>query len=673
MNRLCIGLALLACWLCLPQHTWAQSASPGSLENISTFTLDNGLRVVLLENHSQPQVAFQLWVDVPMHTEKQLAGLSELAGDMLLCGTPGLHRQDIKAAADSLGASLKSDAAGVLITGSSRQKEPMMGLLAELIRKASFPDSVWAQVQADYLKRLSNELGNPREISEAVARVVTYGAAHPYGERPEPPNVKRIRAQDAKAYHAQYFQPAQAYLVMAGDLTDTEARRMAEFYWGNWEKFDAFKEFFPKPEPPISLEVGLVTMSEADSACFELSYPLRLRPGTMDEVRALALSYVFSQRLIKAWPLSHTIADWQADNHVGYFHMSGCSPALQMDSLIRHSYQELLKLRTETVSEQELGEAKSALVAYFAHQASLVGAWADMALKTVRYRLPVDFYPTYTDKIAQISSADLLDIAQSFVMPERANLIVTGPATLAESLKSFSPEKKIRYYDVYGNELQMVGSLLPEALSADDIIQSYMEAIGGIEKLEAVKDLSQHMFTTVQGLEMEMVLLKRAPGQLAIRVSAGDLLINETKFDGQAARVIAMGETQTVDAQGLVDLRDQAYIFPETQYGSKGYTASLVASDVINNTQVYVVDITGPEGISKTEYYDASNWLKVRTVVSRGDITVVNDYADYREVGGILFPHSLISSGLTPQPLQFEIELIEINKQLEDQLFKIQE
>ncbi len=664
---------LAAFWLAVYPLWGMLAQTTTSLQNISTFVLDNGLRVVLLENHDSPEVAFRLWVDVPLRLEKQWAGVSALAGAMLTAGALALHKGRISALADGLGATLRSDANGVWISGGSRYKEPMMALLAELSLRATFPDSAWSAVQEAYLKQLAGQLDKPRGIVQGVARAVTYGEAHPYGERPEPANVRQIRADQARAYYKQYFLPSLSFLVMAGDINGAEARRLAELHWGGWPRQDAFKEFFSRPEPPIALEVGLVSMSQADSACFELAYPLRLKPGTLDELRANALSIIFSERLQQAWPAAGAYAAWQADVHSGYFHLGGCSPPGQLDSLIQRASAELTRLRQEPVTEAELLRAKAIMEAGYTAGIAHSDGWADMALKTVRFRLPVDFYPTYSDKIGQLSVADLLEVAQTFVRPEQANLIVVGPPAIAERLRQFSAEKKVRHYDVYGHELQMAGSLLPEGLSADDIIQNYIDAIGGMEKLEAVSSIQQVMFTTLQGLDMEMKLIKRSPGQLAIEVTAGDLLINATRFDGEKAMVAVMGDTQRVDRQGLIDLRDQALLFPELTYAANGYSAELVASDIINNTQVYVVDITGPEGIAKTEYYDASTWLKVRTVVTRGEITAVNDYASYQAVDGILFPFILVSTGLTPQPITFEIEQIDLNKPLDDQLFRVQE
>lgn len=650
--NVCKALLSLVLGVLLVTTACAQSGNSQQLLSATTsFTLRNGLQVIVLEQPQSGLLGLRFWTDVPLHHEGKNAGLAELVGVSLQGCSPAQAEGN-----------LRSDENGWWIAGAASAADSLMRLLADRMLKPDFSDSSWQLAKEVYQQKLSSRLENPLSVSRSVARAVVFGPGHPYGLLPEPANVNRLTAADGRRFYEQYAHPGISFLVIAGDIKAAEARRLAETYWEGWSSVEVGRDYYPRPEFMPARKTGLVTMSSADSlASFCLAAPLRLRPAGTDERIAQLLGQVLLQRLKQQWPDYDFVINWRADVNAGHLEIAAVGPSARLDSLMLACEQELRLLRRDMVSAEELKNARQQLLEYFQESIDQPQGLTKLLLEQIRYRFPSDYLVKWQDRYASVSTADLLEICQTYVKPDQLLAILVAGKSVADKYMG----QKIHHYDSFGNELQLAGLLVPEGLTAETILSNYLNAIGGRERLSTINTFSQTMIANLNDLELEMTIVKEKPAKLSIELFAGELLITQTIYDDTLATLVVMGDTQQIDRRGLTDLRDQALIFPEISYLQNGYTATFVASDIMNATQVYVLDIVGPQGIAKTEYYDAATWLKVRTVVNRGDAVAINDYRDYRAIDGILFPFTIISQGLVEQPLQFVVESIELNQPLD--------
>ena len=143
---------------------------------------------------------------------------------------------------------------------------------------------------------------------------------------------------------------------------------------------------------------------------------------------------------------------------------------------------------------------------------------ASFALNTARYGLPQDYYRTYLERLSKITAEEVQAAAQKYLLPENAHLVVVGSQDdVAEKLKTFGP---VNYYDNYGNPIKAPSAAPnPEGISAEQVIDKYIQAIGGKEKLMAIKDESMSMEASAQGMTLEMVSLKKDPGKVKVSVT----------------------------------------------------------------------------------------------------------------------------------------------------------
>jgi hypothetical protein len=230
------------------------------------------------------------------------------------------------------------------------------------------------------------------------------------------------------------------------------------------------------------------------------------------------------------------------------------------------------------------------------------------------------------------------------------------------------------YPDINPSNNSLSGAPLkpvPQGMSATGVINSYLKAIGGVDKIKDVKDLSYTATGTVQGQNIKLVVKYKIPGMMyqAISLASSNNVFQKTLVKGDSVIVFAMGQSRPVDSASRISMREQAAPFRELNYSKAGYQLSLAPYvENINGKDVYVVNVVSPSGTKTKESFDASTGLKLRTETTSDNSPTSIIYGDYNEISGILFPSKETISEQIEVPLT--ITDVKINSGLTDEDFK---
>jgi hypothetical protein len=230
------------------------------------------------------------------------------------------------------------------------------------------------------------------------------------------------------------------------------------------------------------------------------------------------------------------------------------------------------------------------------------------------------------------------------------------------------------YPDINPSNNSLSGALIrpvPQGMSAADVVNSYLKAIGGVDKIKDIKDLSYTATGSVQGQEIKLVVKYKIPGMMyqGISLSSSNTVVQKTLVKGDSVIVSAMGQVRPLDSATSVRMKEQATPFPELNYSKAGYQLSLGRYiENIDGKNAYVLNSVSPSGIKTKEYFDASTGLKFRTESASENSSTSIIYGDYKEVSGILFPSKETISEQIEVPLT--ITDVKINSGLTEQDFK---
>ncbi len=649
------------------------------------FVMDNGLKVIVVENHKLPRVSFQLSIDVPPFKEGDIAGAADLAGQLLSKGTTTRTKAQIDEAVDFIGASLNTSSGGIFGASLTKHKDKLIAIMADVLLNPAFNEEEFNKLKTQTLSGLAASKDDPSTIAQNVARVLNYGKEHPYGEITTEETVEKITLQNCKDYYNKYYRPNLGYLVVVGDISVADAKKMAQQYFGAWKKQDAMTPPLPKVEGPAANQVSFVHKTGAVQSLIYVTYPVDLKQGTPDVIKAQVLNTIlgsgFSGRLFKNLRESKAYtygaySTLQQDRYVGFFNAEASVRNEVTDSAVVQFMYELELLTKEKVTQKELDLAKNQIAGSFSRSLENPQTVARFALNTSMYKLSKDYYATFLERLKAVTADDILATAKKYIKPANVNILVVGDKDAsAAKLKGFSANGKVNFYDIYGTKINMDGAVVPSDLTAEAVIDSYLKAIGGKEVLMGVKDMSMSMTTSAQGQTIGMTIQRKAPNKMAMSVDMSGMVLNQTKFDGEKGEVMAMGQAQPMDQAGLDELKNQSMIFPELNYAKMGAKLELKGVEPIDGKDAYKIEITAASGKKSTDFFDKATGLKIRSIEvqegPQGPATSTSDYEDYRDVSGVKIPYRLKTVGLAPFPLVFEVKSVEINKGIDDSVFQV--
>lgn len=225
------------------------------------------------------------------------------------------------------------------------------------------------------------------------------------------------------------------------------------------------------------------------------------------------------------------------------------------------------------------------------------------------------------------------------------------------------------YPDINPSNNVYVLKPVPQGLTASTVIDNYLKAVGGKDKINAIKDLSYTAKGEVQGQNIELVTKYKAPGQMlqSITLTSSNQVLQKIVVNGDSVSVSSMGQDQKISEDSRMRIKESAFPFPETQYSNAGYQLKLEPMIAkVDDHDAYVVTISSKSGSEVKEYFDANTGLKLKKEAVSG--ASATSYSDYKEVDGIMFPYSETISSQVDIPLS--VTDIKINSGLTDADFK---
>lgn len=206
-------------------------------------TLANGMRVLLMERHSVPLVQMALGVNAGVAADPVDArGSGRFAMELLLKGTRTRDAYAIADQRDELGARINVahglDQSLLLMDALKPNLAASLSLYADIARHPAFPDDMVELQRKQQLAAISQQLASPGALAMRSAAPLLYGPAHPYAQDSggfgNPAVVSALTREALAAWHARWFVPSNATLVVAGDLTMDELRPLLEQSFGDW-------------------------------------------------------------------------------------------------------------------------------------------------------------------------------------------------------------------------------------------------------------------------------------------------------------------------------------------------------------------------------------------------------------------------------------------------------
>ena len=373
-----------------------------------TFTLDNGLKVFVIENKKLPRVTYSLILDRDPIMEGDKAGMLGFVGQLMTAGTKNRTKDEFNEEVDFLGARISGSSTSLSASMLKRHEEKVLELMADVLYNPIFPEEELVKLKTQTKSALAIGKNDPNAISQNLTTRLVYGAKHPYGEIETEATVDNVTVEDIKNYYRTFFKPNIAYLAIVGDINLKQAKRLVNKHFSKWEKGNVPSFQYETPVPPAKNTVALVDRSASQQSVINVTYPVQNSLSSGDylasRIIAFALGGGASSRLFmnlredKSFTYGAN-ARIGSDKLVDSFNAFSSVRGSATDSAVNEIIYEIRNFRENGITKEELESAKANLSGSFARSLESPTTIAQFAINIQRYNLPSDYYTTYLQRL----------------------------------------------------------------------------------------------------------------------------------------------------------------------------------------------------------------------------------------------------------------------------------
>jgi predicted Zn-dependent peptidase len=426
--------------------------------------LSNGLEVVLAEAHSIPKFHGELYFRAGNAlVSSRSTGLAEMTATLVRTGTSKRAsrqiEEDLRRLGADLGSSAGQDISAIGFAGLSEFAEPLLQLVNELAREASFPENEFERERRQKLEEVKLERTSPGFLAGERLRKILFGA-HPYARvSPSEAEVAAYKRTELEAVYREIYTPENALLILVGDFDPQSMLKTIEKTFGNWSGKKPARKEFPAPPEPQGRRVYLVhnpgsVQAQILAGCHAITrkHPDWIQLGLTNSLYGGAFNsrLVMNIREDKGYTYSPRSSVHPLREH-GYFSVSAAVRSDVVAASLTEIFYELDKLRSLPVPDAELADAQNYLTGVFsmglATQEGLLSQFSTVELN----ELPADYLETYRDKVRAISSADLMAAARKYFDSANMQIVIVGDRAQIEDQVALFGDLSI--FDNQGNLL----------------------------------------------------------------------------------------------------------------------------------------------------------------------------------------------------------------------------
>jgi zinc protease len=418
------------------------------LPAIEKRTLSNGLPVWIMGVHKVPTVHVELAVKAGIGADPSgKFGLASLTADMLDEGAGARSSLQIADAIDYLGASLETsgaaDASYVDLHVPVARLADALPVMADLVARPTFPDAELKRVREDRLSTLLQAEDDPEQLVALAFPRLVYGPHHRYGTAMmgTETSIARLTVADLNAFHAAEYVPANATLVVTGDVTAAKVMPMLEKTLGTW-KGAAAPNTPPLPAAPqlTARHVYLVDKPGAAQSQIRIGW-VGVARATPDyypiRVMNTILGGAFTSRLNHNLREVHGYAYGAGSNFdmrssPGAFYATAGVQTDKTSEALKEFFNELDRIH-EPVGADELQKAKNYMALQMPRVFETERTAANALAQVYVYNLPADYFQMYATHVNAVTSADVKRVADKYIQADKFAVVIVGDRKMIEA------------------------------------------------------------------------------------------------------------------------------------------------------------------------------------------------------------------------------------------------
>ena len=691
MIRLALFLAILTAGVVVAQEAPKPVYGPPSYKSLKypplpqvkipepvQFTLSNGMRVFLLEDHELPLIRGLALVHTGnLFDPSDKRGLSQVMADVLRSGgtkskTGDQLDEELENIAGTVEAGMDESSASVSFSGLKETADRVLAVFKDVLTNPEFRQDKLDLTLTQYRSAIARRNDDAGDIPGRELTRILYGKDTPYGWQPEYADLARIKREDLIAFYQRYYFPKNIMLAVYGDFTASDMKDKLEKLFADWKVEQPAAPPFPavaaKPAPGIYY-AAKEDVTQTFFSIGELGGTLRDPDYPALEVATNILGEGFSSRLVSRirtqLGYAYSIgANWAANyNYPGTFRISGSTKSMTTVDTVQAIREEVDKIRTAEVTEKELDEAKQAVLNSFVFFFDSPSKTLNRVMRYEYFGYPKDFLFQYQKAISAVTRADVLRVAKEHIHPDELAIVTVGnPKEFGKPLTTLGKTTELDL-TIPEPKQELSKSDAGSLAKGKQLLQRAQQAIGGAEKLTAVKDrtyVAEAALSNPPGLKIKVTNIYLAPDKVRQEqeLPVGKII---TYNDAKSGWLSTPQGVQTMP--GDILKQSQSELFREM------YTVLLSdrdASRVVNAIGENSVEISSAEGFRVKLDFDPATGLPAKQTYTGegqngGPAETSETFSDWRETAGLKAPRKVVQEENGVKVLEVTVTDFKVN------------
>lgn len=658
------------------------------------IALDNGMVIFLQEDHELPLIR---------GTARIRGGARDVTADKT--GLAGIYGTTWRTGGtetktgDQLDDLLEARAARVE-TGSSDDSttvrfdtlkgdfDTVFPIFVELLRKPAFRQEKVDLAKTQANTGISRRNDDPGSILSRETAKLAYGATSPYARQTEYATINAITRDDLVAFHDRFVHPNNIILGIVGDFDSKTMEATLRNAFSSWAKGPAAPAA-PTDITPAKPGVYFVSKDDVTQSNISIVHlgPTRNNPDyyalqVMNEVLdGGSFSGRFMNNLRTARGLAYGVgggvrAGW---DHPGTFRVTMGTKSGSTVEAINGLRQELADIQTKPVPAEEIDAAKERIANSFIFTMDTKSKVLAERMNLEFYGYPTDWYSRYLAGVQKVTPEDITRVANKYVMPDKAALLVVGKA--ADFDKPLSTFGQVTTLDVTIPEATTPGAAKKSAATTNPegvaLVKKVAEFVGGQAKLAAVKATRTHAnvsrMTPAGEMSMEIDSIVEYPDKMhtTMKMPQGEMTMVSSPAAAFVLTPMGMQDLPSSQREDMKKDMSTDLITILSNTSNPAYTFASAGTEKIGDVNAQIVEITVGGSTVKWWIDPATGRLLRKSQPGRGPQTgeMVTEYTAWQNFGGLNLPSksSMMRNG--EKGGSMDVTSIEINPTVDKTMY----
>ena len=662
--------------------------------------LSNGMKLYLLEDHELPLFNISGLIKTGnIYDPADKVGLSSIFATVMRTGgtvsrEPDALNEELESMAASVEVGMSREYGTINLSTLAEDIETGLEIFADVLRNPEFREDKLELRKQQAVEGIRRRNDNPIQLAWRNFSALLYGTDHPFGWYTEIESIESITVDDLKAFHAKYYHPDNMMLAITGDFETETLIAQLEKVFKDWEPADIAFPDVPTVDPTPKPSVNYIFKDLPQSVMLIGHFGIKRTPDFPDFFALRVMNDIlgeggFTSRLMREVREKHGLAYMVGSiMQTSYYTNPGewfaysqtrTEKTAEAISLIV----DVVKgLRDTPVPAAELQRTKDSLINsfVFGFESSSQIAFQQMMLDYRGYA--PGFLETYTDNIAKVTAEDVQAVAQKYLHPDALTIVTVGnKANFDRALDEFGAVNEI--------ELEQPAppppaEPMPEASEDDmakakEIIAMAVDAYGGLEKLQAVKNIvveGRAAANSPMGpMNLDVKIYQVYPNKLRqdIKMPQGEMSV---AFDGTSGFAMTPMGPQPLPPEMTASLKDGIFREPVWLLVNLMQDSSVqyAGTEEVMGKPTAIVLVKQPSGemlkvfiSEETHYIVKMEFRETEQGVALNKESLMDDY---RDVDGVKIPYHLVQNVEGEQFTETHISSVTINAELDESLFQ---